>query len=130
MGHRLADRLRTLVSATLIVLALIEASDAAEPNICTVSANPSKFDHQRVTLEGVVSALFRETSSRTGRKEMTFTLRSPAGCGSVLVYAQPPLTINNGDHIRLEGVFETEHHRDGMIFHDEIQTTNVTAIPK
>jgi hypothetical protein len=120
MGHRLTDGLRTLGSAALVVLLLTGASDAAEPNICTVSTNPSKFDHQRVTVEGVVSALLKETS-RTRRKEMTFTLRSLAGCGSILVYAQEPIAVSNGDHIRVEGIFETLHHRDGMIFHDEMQ---------
>jgi hypothetical protein len=129
MGQRLTDELRTLGGATLIVLVLTGASDAADTNVCTVSANPAKFDHQSVTIEGVVTALFKETSRRH-RKEMTFTLRSIAGCGSVLVYAQEPVTVSNGDHIRVEGVFETEHHRDGMTFHNEMQATNVTTIPR
>ena len=130
MEQRLTAGLRTIGSATLMLLLLTSTSDAAEPNICTVSANPSKFDHQRVTLEGVVGALLKETSSRNRRKEMTFTLRSLAGCGSILVYAQEPITVSNGDPIRVEGVFETEHHRDGMIFHDEMQAINVTVIPR
>jgi hypothetical protein len=99
-GQRLTDGFRTLGSAALVVLLLTGASNAAEPNIRTVSANPSKFDHQRVAVEGAVSALFKQTSFRTRRKEMTFTLRSLAGCGSILVYAQEPIAVSNGDHIR------------------------------
>jgi hypothetical protein len=129
MGQTFTDRLRAIGSATLIVLVLTGASNAADASVCAVSANPSKFDHQSVTLEGIVTALFKETSRRH-RKEMTFTLRSLAGCGSVLVYAQEPVTVSNGDHIRVEGVFETEHHRDGMTFHNEMQATNVTAMPR
>jgi hypothetical protein len=111
-------------------MVLTGASDAAVSNICTVSAYPSKFDHQRVTLEGVVTALFKQTSFRTHRKEMTFTLRSAAGCGSILVYAKEPITVSNGDRIQLEGVFETEHLRDGMVFHDEMQAIKVTVMQK
>ena len=101
MGQTFTDRLRAIGSATLIVLVLTGASNAADASVCAVSANPSKFDHQSVTLEGIVTALFKETSRRH-RKEMTFTLRSLAGCGSVLVYAQEPMTVSNGDHIRVD----------------------------
>jgi hypothetical protein len=129
MGRMRTDGLQLLAGAILFALVSTSASNAAEPNVCAVSANPSNFDHQRVTLEGVVTALFRETSHNR-QKEMTFTLRSLAGCGSVIVYARAPVTVNNGDHIRVEGVFETEHHRDGMIFHNEMQAITVTAIPR
>jgi hypothetical protein len=130
MKETFIARLRSLGSTILFVCILTGTGGATEPDVCAVSAHPSNFDHQRVTLEGVVTALFKETSSRSRRKEMTFTLRSLAGCGSVLVYAQDPVTVSNGDHIRVEGVFETEHHRDGMTFHNEMQATNVTAIPR
>jgi hypothetical protein len=76
-----------------------------------------------------VAALTKGTS-RSGRKEMTFLLRSPAACGSVIVYAQEPATLSNGDHLRVEGTFEMEHHRDGFIFHNEMQATKITTLPR
>ncbi len=84
----------------MIVALLTQVSivDAAESNICKVSANPSSFDHQQLTLEGIVTALNKGTSRR-GRKYMTFLLSSPADCGSVIVYAQEPPTLSNGDRL-------------------------------
>jgi hypothetical protein len=70
----------------------------------------------------MVAALTKGTS-RSGRKEMTFLRSSPGGCGSIIVYAQEPATLSNGDHHRVEGIFEMEHHRDGFIFHNEMQAT-------
>ena len=91
---------------------LISTLDAAETNVCTVSANPSGFDHRQLTLEGIVAGLSKSTS-RSGHKQMTFLLRSPVGCGGVIVYAQEPASLSSGDHLQIEGIFEMEHHRDG-----------------
>jgi hypothetical protein len=113
MGCPSIGRVRLLVSTTLVVLfALTSTPDAAEINICTVSANPSGFDHRQLTLEGIVAGLTKSTS-RSGHKRMTFLLRSPVGCGGVIVYAQEPASLSNGDHLQVEGIFETERRRDG-----------------
>jgi hypothetical protein len=111
MRWRSTGNIRSLVSAIFVAL-LTQTStiDAAGPDIvCKITFNPSEFDHQQVTLKGMVAALTKGTS-RSGRKEMTFLLRSPAGCGSVIVYAQEPATLSNGDRLRVEGIFEMEHH--------------------
>jgi hypothetical protein len=79
-----------LVSAALVVL--ISTLDAAETNVCTVSANPSGFDHRQLTLEGIVAVLTKSTS-HSGHKQMTFLLRSPVGCGGVIVYTQEPASL-------------------------------------
>jgi hypothetical protein len=122
--------MRSLASATLVVLpALICTVDAAETNICTVSANPSGFDHRQLALEGIVAGLTKSTS-RSGRKDKTFLLRSPVGCGGVIVYAQEPATLRNGDHLQVEGIFETEHRRDGSTFHNEMQAKKITTLPR
>jgi hypothetical protein len=71
-----------------------------------------------------------KSTSRSGRKDMTFLLRSPVGCGGVIVYAQEPATLSNGDHLQVEGVFETEHRRDGSTFHNEMQATKITTLPR
>jgi hypothetical protein len=99
LGWPTTGNARSLASAALVVLlTLISTIDAAETNICKVSANPTGFDHQQITLEGIVAGLTKSTS-RSGRKDMTFLLRSPVGCGGVIVYAQEPATLSNGDHV-------------------------------
>jgi hypothetical protein len=117
-----------LASAALVVLlTLISTIDAAETNLCKVLF--SGFDHQQLTLEGIVAGLTKSTS-RSGRKEMTFLLRSPVGCGGVIVFVQEPATIKNGDHLQVEGIFEVQRRRDGSIFHNEIQATKIVTLPR
>jgi hypothetical protein len=81
-------------SVLVVLLSLTSMIDAAETNVCKVSANPSGFDHLRVTLVGIMAGLTKSTS-RGGRKDVTFLLRSPRG-GGVTVFAQEPATMNNG----------------------------------
>jgi len=130
MGFPRTGSVRSLASATLVVLpALINTLDAAETNVCTVSANPSGFDHRQLTLEGIVAGLSKSTS-RLGHKQMTFLLRSPVGCGGVIVFAQGPATLSNGDRLQVEGIFEMERRRDGSTFHNELQATKITTLPR
>ena len=100
---------RWIVSVALMALSA-SISVAAEPDICAVSANPTKFDHQRLTIQGIVTGLTK-TASRTRGKQMTFLLSSPAGCGGVVVFAQRATTLSNGDHLEVEGIFELESRR-------------------
>ena len=130
MGCPSTGRIRSLASATLVALpALISTLDAAETNVCTVSANPSGFDHRQLTLEGIVAGLNKSTSC-SGRKQMTFLLRSPVGCGGVIVFAEGPATLSNGDRLQVEGIFEMERRRDGSTFHNELQATKITTLPR
>jgi hypothetical protein len=84
MRWRSSGNIRSLVSAMFVgLLAQTSTIDAAEPAIiCGVSFNPSRFDHQQVTLEGMVAALTKGTS-RSGRKEplvaaaLLFMLKNP-----------------------------------------------------
>jgi len=112
-----------------VLLALMSALKAAETSLCTVSANPSGFDHRQLTLEGIVAGLTKSTS-RSGHKQMTFLLRSPVGCGGIIVYAQEPATLSNGDHLQVEGIFEMEHRRDGSTFHNEMRATKIITLPR
>jgi len=123
----LSGAIRSVVSAAFVALPTVICV-AAEPDICTVAAHPANFDHQRLSLEGIVTGLMKSTS-RTGKKYLTFLLSSRTGCGGVLVYAQGPPTLSNGDHLRVEGVFEVEHRRDSSTFHNEMQVTKITALP-
>ncbi|PWT82632.1 MAG: hypothetical protein C5B58_07895 [Acidobacteria bacterium] len=127
MNDRRNGSIRWLLSATLIALPLI--SVAAEPDTCAVSANPSRFDHKRVTLEGIVTGLMKSTA-RSGSKQMTFLLSSLAGCGGVIVFFQGPATLSNGDHLQVEGIFAIEHRRDGSTFHNQIHATKITVLPQ
>ena len=128
--RRPSDNRRLLASAALVVLlTLISTVDAAETNLCKVLANFSGFDHQQLTLEGIVAGLTKSTSW-SDRKEMTFLLRSPVGCGGVVVFVQGPPTIKNGDHLQVEGIFEMERRRDGSTFHNEIQATKIVTLPR
>jgi hypothetical protein len=102
---------------------------AAEPDICAVSAQPSNFDHQRLTLAGIVTGLTKSTS-RNGKKYMTFLLSSRAGCGGIVVYAEGPANLKNGDHLEVEGIFAIEHHRDGSTFHKQLEATRVTVLAR
>jgi hypothetical protein len=102
---------------------------AAEPDICAVAAQPSSFDHQRLTLKGIVTGLTKATS-RNGSKNMTFLLSSPAGCGGILVFAQGPASISNGDRLQVEGIFAIEHRRDGSTFHNQLEATKITTSPR
>jgi hypothetical protein len=61
---------------------------------------------------------------------MTFLLTSPAGGGGVIVYAQEPPTLSNGDHVQVEGIFETQHRRDGLTFFNEMQVIKITTLPR
>jgi hypothetical protein len=117
-------------AALVVLLALIRTPDAAETDVvCKVSADPSKFDHQQLTLVGIVSWLHKDTS-RSGRKEMTFYLTSLRGCGGVVVYTQEPATWTQGDHVQVEGTFEIAHRREGIIFHNEVQATKIVTLPR
>jgi hypothetical protein len=41
----------------VVLLSMTGIIAAAETNVCRVSANPSGFDHQQLTLEGIVAGL-------------------------------------------------------------------------
>ena len=129
MGCPSTGRIRSLASATLVALpALISTLDAAETNVCTVSANPSGFDHRQLTLEGIVAGLSKSTS-RLGHKD-DVPIEKSRRCGGVIVFAQGPATLSNGDRLQVEGIFEMERRRDGSTFHNELQATKITTLPR
>jgi hypothetical protein len=71
-----------------------------------------------------------KSTSRSGHKQMTFLLRSPVGCGGIILYAQEPATLSNGDHLQVEGIFEMEHRRDGSTFHNEMRATKIITLQR
>ena len=76
-----------------------------------------------------MTGLMKRTS-RSGNKDMTFLVSSLAGCGGVVVYSQGPATLSNGDHLEVEGIFAIKHHREGSMFHNQLEATKITAPPR
>jgi hypothetical protein len=112
----------TITSSTL--------TNAAEIAVCQLVAKPASFDHQNVTLQGSVAAL-RETTSRAGNDYTTFKLQDPttSSCAvSIFTWGHPTLT--NGDHVRVDGVFETEHHQGRYTFYNEVEATKVAPVSR
>lgn len=115
-----------LLSA-LLILIQCDPAGASEVAIHSIVADPAEFDHQNVTLVGSILAL-RETTSHAGNDYTTFRLQDPNGDAVVVfIWGHPALT--DGDHVRVDGVFETEHHAGRYTFHNEVEATKVARSP-
>ena len=61
-------------------------------------------------------------------------MTQPAGLlsrnGGIVVYAQGPATLSNGDRLEVEGIFAIEHRREGSTFHNQIEAKKITALPR
>jgi hypothetical protein len=120
-----------LLAAAMIFVALAwtAIAYAAEINVCEIVAKPANFDHKTITLQGTATAV-KETTSRRGNDYTTFKLQGPNGCGAVDIFTWGHPTLANGDHIQVDGVFETEHHQGHYTFHNEVQATKVMPTPQ
>jgi hypothetical protein len=118
-----------LAGATAFVLLTSAAVNAVEITVCSIVANPAGFNSQIITLQGTTIAL-KETTSRRGNDYTTFKLQDPSGRCAVDIFTWGHPLLTNGDHVRVEGVFETEHHQSPYTFYNEVQATKVTAIPQ
>jgi hypothetical protein len=116
-------------AATLALLASVASLDAAEVAICSLVAKPSSFDRQVITFQGTATAV-KKTTSRRGNDYTLFKLQGPGGCGAVDVFIWGHPKLSDGDRIRVEGVFETVHHQDQLVFHNQIEATKVVSAPK
>ena len=116
-------------AATLALLASIASADGAEVAICSLVAKPSNFDHQPVTFQGTATAV-KKTTSRRGNDYTLFKLQGPGGCGTVDVFMWGHPKLSNGDHVRVEGVFESVHHQDRSVFYNQVEATKVVPVPK
>ncbi len=108
---------------------MIGTSNAADVSICAIIAEPAKFNHLNVTVKGTPAGLSKGTS-REGKAYVTFALQDPSGCGGVITFVQGDSTLNNSDQLKVEGVFETEHRRDGHSYNNELVATKVTSLPR
>ncbi len=113
-----------VIAAAGLALLSSYASRSTEVAIQSVADSPAKFDHESVSVEGTVAAL-RETTSRAGNDYSTFMLRNGRGDAlKVFIWGHP--TLMNGDHVRVDGTFETEHHTGRYTFYNELEATTVT----
>jgi hypothetical protein len=121
-------KLPVLAAAMILVsLSWTAFAKAAEVNACEIVAKPASFDHQTVTLQGTATAL-KETTSRRGNDYTTFKLQGPNGCGAVDIFTWGHPTLSNGENVRVDGVFETEHHQGHYTFYNEVQATKVVPV--
>ena len=70
------------------------------------------------------------TISRQGNDHTLFLLQDPGGCGAVNIFTWGHPKLSNGDHVRVEGVFETVHHQDRSVFYNQVEATKVVVVPK
>jgi len=96
-------------AATLALLASGAGADAAEVAICSLAIKPANFDRQAVTFQGTATAV-KKTTSRRGNDYTLFKLQGPRDCGTIDVFMWGNPKLGNGDHVRVEGVFESVHH--------------------
>jgi len=116
------------VTTALTLLATVAAS-AAEVSICSIVAKPSTFDQQNVTLQGIAISV-KETTSLRGNDYTTFKLQDVSGCGAVTIFTWGRPALASGDQVRVEGVFETEHHQGRYRFYNEVGATKITLQPR
>jgi hypothetical protein len=95
---------------------------AADDGVCTVANNRAKFDHQNVVLAGRISAL-KETISQAHNAYTTFKLEDGNCSLDIFLWGHPILA--SGEKVKVEGVFEVEHHQGKYTFYNEVQATTV-----
>ena len=117
-----------LAAGACSLLTSVSAS-AAEVAVCSIVANPTSFDHQTVTLQGTAETI-KETTSKRGNDYTTFKLQDVSGCGAVSVFTWGHPALTNGDQVRVDGTFETEHDEGRYKFYNEVQASKVTSVPR
>jgi hypothetical protein len=116
-----------LIGAAVLAVLWWRATRASEVDIHSIVADPVKFEHQNITLVGVVTDV-KETTSRAGNDYATFKLEGPSG-GSLTIFMWGHPALRIGERVRVDGVFETEHHQGQFTFYNEVEATGVTPSP-
>ncbi len=116
-------------AAILVLLGSAATSNAADLGVCSLVGKPSNFDRQAITLQGKATAV-KKTTSRRGNDYTLFKLQDPGGCGTVDVFIWGHPKLSDGDHVLVEGVFETVHHQDRSVFYNQVEATKVVPAPK
>jgi hypothetical protein len=128
--QRTASAMHSQAGSRAIASGSLSPEDAAaQIGVCAIIAKPADFNHITVTLQGTATAL-KETTSHRGNDYTTFKLQDPSRCGGVNIFAWGHPALNNGDQVRVEGVFETVHRVRQYTFHNEVEATKVTPVPR
>ncbi len=118
-----------LLAATCVMISLLSIAHSADFGVCSIVGKPTNFNRQAVSLQGTVTNL-KETTSQRGNEYTTFKLEDPSGCGSLKIFSWGHPNLSNGDHVRVEGTFETEHHEGPYTFYNEVGAVKVTSTPQ
>jgi hypothetical protein len=118
-----------LISQAGTLAFLGAGAEAADVAICSLVAKLSNFDRQAITFQGTARDVKRKTSRR-GNDYTLFKLQGAGGCGTVDVFVWGHPKLSDGDHVRVEGVFETVHHQDKLVFYNQVEATKVVPVPK
>jgi hypothetical protein len=116
---------RLLVSAAVCVLLTSAPGHAVDVAVHSLVVNPNGFDQKAVTLEGTAESV-KETTSGAGNDYTTFKLEDPNGASAISIFLWGHPALMNGDHVRVEGVFETEYHQGPYTFYSGVEATKVT----
>jgi hypothetical protein len=121
---------RLLAGATAGLLICSITANAGEVGVCSLATNRASLDHQNVTLQGTAIDV-KETTSRRGNDYTTFKLQDATnGSCTVNIFTWGHPTLTSGDHVRVEGVFETEHHQGRYTFYNEVEATKVAPVSR
>jgi len=72
----------------------------------------------------------KKKNSRRGNDYTLFKLQGAGGCGTIDVFIWGHPKLSDGDRVRVEGVFETVHHQDQLVFYNQVEATKVVPAPK
>ena len=93
-----------------MVLVTSAAANAGDVAICSIADRPTGFDHQNITLQGTAVGVKRQPPIAA-----TTTQRS--NCKTPAAAVPSTSSLGPGDQVRVDGVFETEHHQGRYTFH-------------
>ena len=114
MKRTATRKILTFTGTVISVLQMGAQVDAAEVSVCSLAANPKAYDHQNLSLQGTVTRLM-ETTSRQRREYTVFNLQTPGPC-EVKVFIWQHHGLQNGEHVCVAGIFETEVHQGRYTF--------------
>lgn len=97
-------------------------------SIKAILENPERYDGQKVTIQGKVSAIKHRTSKR-GNQYTTFDVTDASG-GPIKVFTWGWPKISNGDRVEVTGIFQRVKRVGRYIFYNEIEATSIRQIGK
>jgi hypothetical protein len=110
----------------LLIFAAFEAN-AADVSVHAIVTNPGDFNHQPVTVRGLIEGL-KETTSRLGNDYTTFRLHDLNSSEALNIFTWGHPALANSEAVQVQGVFEVEHHQGSYTFYNELEATSVAPL--